>query len=83
VHARGATFSAELLVKARRLGFRVKELPVSHYPRTAGSPTGARPAVIARAFAELLRLRIRLERDLAADRAYRCVSPHQRYSGTA
>src|SRR5437763_10277063 len=53
VHARGATFSAELLIKARRLGFAVKELPVSHFPRTAGSPTGARLDVIARAFREL------------------------------
>src|SRR5439155_15996742 len=42
VHARGATFSAEFLIKARRLGFHVKEMPVSHLPRTAGSPTGAR-----------------------------------------
>src|SRR5207248_10652402 len=49
VYARGATFSAEFLIKARRLGFRVKELPVSHYPRTAGSPTGARVDVIVRA----------------------------------
>src|SRR5207248_1320143 len=53
VHARGATFSAEFLIKARRLGFHVKELPVSHFPRTAGNPTGARPAVIVRAFVEL------------------------------
>ncbi len=67
VHARGATFSAEFLIKARRLGFRVKELPVSHYPRTAGSPTGARLSVIARAFAELIRLRRHLDADLAAD----------------
>ena len=77
VHARGATFSAELLVKARRLGFRVKELPVSHFPRSAGSATGARPAVIVRALAELFRLRIRLEGDLAADRGRRRVSSHQ------
>ncbi len=56
VHARGATFSAEFLVKARHLGFAVKERPVSHLPRTAGSPTGARPDVIARAFVELFRL---------------------------
>ena len=83
VHARGATFSAELLVKARRRGYRVRELPVSHYPRAAGRPTGARPAVIARAFRELFRLRIRLEPELAAERAYRCVSSHQPYSGTA
>jgi glycosyltransferase involved in cell wall biosynthesis len=56
VQARGATFSAELMIKARRHGFRVKELPVSHFPRTAGSPTGARPAVIVRAFTELFQL---------------------------
>ena len=53
VHAHGATFSAEFLIKARRLGFGIKELPVSHLPRTAGSPTGARPQVILRALWEL------------------------------
>src|SRR5205814_5683059 len=67
VHARGATFSAEFLIKARRLGFHVKELPVSHFPRTAGNPTGARPAVIVRAFVELFRLWRTLDRDLSAD----------------
>lgn len=67
VHARGATFSAELLIKARRLGFNVKELPVSHYPRTAGSPTGARPAVIVRAFKELFQLWRNLDRQLKDD----------------
>src|SRR5919206_3322723 len=65
VHARGATFSAEFLVKARRLGFRGKERPVRHLPRTAGSPTGARPSVIVRAFVELFRLRRDLKRELA------------------
>lgn len=73
VRARGATFSAEFLIKARRLGFRVKELPVSHFPRVAGNPTGARPAVIARALRELVALRLRLEREIAADpRAQEC-----------
>jgi glycosyltransferase involved in cell wall biosynthesis len=67
VHARGATFSAEFLIKARRLGFAVKELPVSHLPRTAGSPTGARLDVIVRAFSELFRLWRNLDRELAAD----------------
>jgi glycosyltransferase involved in cell wall biosynthesis len=64
VRATGATFSAELLVKARRLGYRIKEIGVGHYPREAGSPTGARPAVIARAFKELFRLRLSLDREL-------------------
>jgi glycosyltransferase involved in cell wall biosynthesis len=67
VHARGASFSAEFLIKARRLGFHVVELPVSHYPRTVGSATGAKPAVIARAFKELFSLWRSLDRQLAAD----------------
>ena len=67
VHARGATFSAEFLIKARRLGFRVTELPVRHLPRTAGSPTGARPDVILRAFVELFHLWRNLDNELHAD----------------
>jgi glycosyltransferase involved in cell wall biosynthesis len=67
VHARGATFSAEFLIKTRRLGFHIVELPVSHYPRTAGSPTGARLSVIARAFSELFQLWWSLDRELAED----------------
>jgi glycosyltransferase involved in cell wall biosynthesis len=74
VQSRGATFSAEFLVKARRLGFRVKELPVGHFPRTAGSPTGARPGVIVKAFVELFRLWRNLDAELQADpRAQRRV----------
>lgn len=67
VQAHGATFSAELLVKSRRLGFRVRELPVEHFPRTSGSATGARPAVIARAFRELFALWWNVDRQLSAD----------------
>lgn len=67
VYARGATFSAEFLIKSRRLGYRVKELPVSHFPRTAGSPTGARLDVIVRAFVELFRLWRNIDRELAQD----------------
>jgi glycosyltransferase involved in cell wall biosynthesis len=61
VNSKGATFSAELLIKARRAGFRIVEKPVTHYPRTAGNPTGAKPSVILRAFVELIRLRLTLK----------------------
>jgi len=60
VDSRGAMFSAEFLVKAKRAGFKIVEEPVSHYPRVAGSQTGARLDVILRAFRELLRLRWRM-----------------------
>jgi glycosyltransferase involved in cell wall biosynthesis len=56
VQSRGATFSAELLIRARRAGFVVREVGVSHLPRTKGSPSGAKLHVILRAFKELLRL---------------------------
>ena len=57
VESEGATFSAEFLVRAKRAGFKIVEEQVSHYPRLAGSQTGARPDVILRAFGELFRLR--------------------------
>ena len=60
MQSRGATFSAEFLVRAKRAGFRIIELGVKHRPRRAGSQTGARPDVILRAFRELFRLRWQL-----------------------
>jgi len=60
VESTGAMFSAEFLVRAKRAGFVIVEEPVSHYPRQAGNPTGARPDVILRAFRELVKLRWRL-----------------------
>ena len=62
VESRGATFSAELLVRARRAGFTIREVPVKHLPRTAGKQTGARLSVILRAFRELLAFRRSLGR---------------------
>jgi glycosyltransferase involved in cell wall biosynthesis len=64
VQSRGATFSAEFLVRAKRAGFRIREVPLSgHRPRVAGSQTGARLDVILRAFKELLQFRIALWRE--------------------
>lgn len=67
IESRGATFSAEFLIRAKRKGYRIVEMPVSHHPRRAGSQTGARPDVIVRAFRELFKLRWKLwfESDVA------------------
>ena len=60
----GATFSAEFLVRAKRAGFVLKEIPIhGHRPRVAGNPTGAKPAVILRAFKELIQFRQQLWRE--------------------
>jgi glycosyltransferase involved in cell wall biosynthesis len=50
----GAMASAELLVRLRNEGVIWKEVAVSHAPRTKGSPTGARPQVIVKAFREMV-----------------------------
>jgi len=64
VASRGATFSAEFLIRAKRDGFRIREVPLrGHRPRVAGSQTGARLDVITRAFKELFHLRLTLWRE--------------------
>jgi len=60
VESGGAFFSAELLVKLRAAGRSIVETGVPHYPRTAGSPTGAKPAVVWRAVKDFWSLRLRL-----------------------
>jgi glycosyltransferase involved in cell wall biosynthesis len=60
VESGGAFFSAELLIKLRAAGRSVVEVGVPHYPRTAGSPTGARPQVVFRAMRDFWLLRLRL-----------------------
>jgi glycosyltransferase involved in cell wall biosynthesis len=58
----GAMVNTELMVKLGRSGYRVVEVGVTHYPRTAGSPQGASVKVIFRAFAELATMHSRLSR---------------------
>jgi glycosyltransferase involved in cell wall biosynthesis len=52
----GALIDTEMLAKARRLGYSIGQTGVHHYPRTAGTQTGANMKVILRAFKELFRL---------------------------
>jgi glycosyltransferase involved in cell wall biosynthesis len=53
---RGAFISSELLIKARRAGFKIVEIPVTHYPRLKGVGTGRNLNVIIKSFVDLLRL---------------------------
>jgi glycosyltransferase involved in cell wall biosynthesis len=52
----GALINVEILARARKLGARVKEVGVHHYPRVTGSPTGGHARVILRAARELIAL---------------------------
>jgi len=52
----GALISSELLIKAQKAGYKIAQTPVSHYPRKIGSPTGANPRVIFKAFYDIFAL---------------------------
>lgn len=55
----GALINAEMLVKAKRARHIVVEVPVSHYPRISGTPTGSNIKVIIKAFRELIAFRMK------------------------
>jgi glycosyltransferase involved in cell wall biosynthesis len=60
--SRGALISTEMIAHLAGAGVRILQRPVEHLPRRAGKPTGARPAVVLRAFLELARNLPRLRR---------------------
>lgn len=62
----GAFLSAELLIKLVNSGRSLAETGVPHYPRTAGSASGANPKVVLRAVRDFWRLRLRLWRSRRA-----------------
>jgi glycosyltransferase involved in cell wall biosynthesis len=59
----GALIDAEILARAVRKGYRVVQEGVHHYPRTAGTQTGANFRVILRAFQELFKLWRQIRKD--------------------
>lgn len=50
----------EMLVKAKKMGFKFLEVGVNHYPRRYGSPTGAKIKVVVKSIIDLLKLWWRL-----------------------
>lgn len=53
LETRGAMINTEILYKFTRAGYTYTQLGVQHLPRNGGKATGAKPAVILRAFREL------------------------------
>jgi glycosyltransferase involved in cell wall biosynthesis len=64
LESRSAFISPELVIRAQIAGFRITEVGVTHYPRTAGKSGGASLKVISRTIQEMRRLRA----DLKANR---------------
>ncbi|HUS52029.1 MAG TPA: glycosyltransferase family 2 protein [Candidatus Bathyarchaeia archaeon] len=57
---RGPFISSELLIKAKKAGFKIVELGVRHYPRKEGRATGASLRVGLSGFWELVKLKKKL-----------------------
>ncbi len=57
---RGAFISSEFLIKARKKGFKIVEIPITHYPRVMGEGTGRHVKVIIQSFMDLFRLYFKL-----------------------
>ncbi len=54
IESSSAFIDAEMLVKAKKLGFKIKEVPVQHYPRLHGQASGAKPKVVINTFKDLV-----------------------------
>ena len=52
----GALIDTEILARAVKAGYRIRQKGVHHYPRISGEQTGAKLSVIFRAFKELFAL---------------------------
>lgn len=59
---RGPFISTELLVKAKKKGFKISQVGVHHYPRKAGQATGITMKVALSGYADLLRFYRKLEK---------------------
>ncbi len=58
LESNGALINTELLVRAKKFGYKIKQVPVSHYPRLKGEQSGANIKVILRAVKEILLFRL-------------------------
>jgi glycosyltransferase involved in cell wall biosynthesis len=56
LRSEGSLIDAELIVKAKNLGFVIQQLGLDYYPRTRGLSTLSSPAVIGKILRELIRL---------------------------
>src|SRR5512143_4037294 len=79
IESNGAMIDTEMLAEMRARGFKVRDVPVTHLPRTAGSPTGANLKVIVRAFRDLFKFRLRLSRELREEKQAKKATETQRH----
>ena len=60
IKSTSAFIDAEMLIKAKRLGFSIAQFPVTHYPRINGVASGSNPSVIISTIKDLIKFRLGL-----------------------
>lgn len=68
LRSEGSLIDAELVVKAKNLGFVIQQLGLDYFPRTRGRSTLSSPAVILKIFRELVALYPEMRRPRRRDR---------------
>lgn len=56
----GAFIDAELMLKAKKLGYAIAQFPVTHYERKSGLASGSTPKVVLNTILDMLKLRLGL-----------------------
>ena len=61
LHSEGSFIDAELVIRAKKLGFTVTQFGVDYFPRTRGQSTLSSPAIIIKILREMFELRAELQ----------------------
>ena len=69
LHSEGSFIDAELVIRAKKLGYTVTQFGVDYFPRTRGVSTLSSPAIIFKILREMRELRGELQRITAIDQA--------------
>jgi len=56
----GAFIDAELILKAKKMGYKIVQFPVTHYERKTGIASGSKPKLIWNTFKDMIKLRLGL-----------------------
>ena len=57
LHSEGSFIDAELVIRAKKLGYTVTQFGVDYFPRTRGQSTLSSPAIIVKILREMTELR--------------------------
>jgi glycosyltransferase involved in cell wall biosynthesis len=56
----GAFIDGELVLKAKKQGYKIAQFPVTHYERKSGIASGTKPPLIWSTFADMIKLRLNI-----------------------